>query len=83
MAALATIKGVSIAPRKVGIVAALVRGRTVADALVILNHTQRRSAVAVRKAIESAAANASAKDSLNRALIFAASNELAISASTK
>ena len=58
MAALATIKGVSIAPRKVGIVAALVRGRTVADALVILNHTQRRSAVAVRKAIESAAANA-------------------------
>lgn len=58
MAAISIAKGVSIAPRKVGIVAALVRGRSVQDALVILSHTPRRSAVAVRKAIESAAANA-------------------------
>lgn len=51
-------KGVGQAPRKVAIVAALVRGRTVADAMVILDHTPRRSALAVKKAIESAAANA-------------------------
>ncbi len=51
-------KGVDQAPRKVALVASLVRGRSVADAIVILNHTPRRSAIAVRKAIESAQANA-------------------------
>ncbi len=51
-------KGVDLAPRKVSIVASLVRGRSVADAIVILNHTPRRPATAVRKAIESAQANA-------------------------
>ena len=54
----AYIRGVDQAPRKVGLVAALVRGRTVADALVILDHTPKRAALAVRKAIASAAANA-------------------------
>jgi len=52
-------KGVDIAPRKVSIVAALVRNRTVADALVILDHVPRRSAIPVKKAIQSAVANAS------------------------
>lgn len=51
-------KNVDLAPRKVSLVASLVRGRTVADAIVILNHTPKRSALAVRKAIESAQANA-------------------------
>lgn len=51
-------KGVEIAPRKVSIVAALVRNRTVADALVILDHVPRRSATPVKKAIQSAQANA-------------------------
>lgn len=55
---IATAKGVRISPRKVGEVASLVRGRSVADALVILEHTPRRSAVAVRKVIQSARANA-------------------------
>lgn len=54
----AFIKGVDQAPRKVDIVAALVRDRTVADALVILDHTPRRPALVVKKAIASAAANA-------------------------
>lgn len=54
----AVAKGVRLSPRKVSVVAALVRNRSVDDALVILNHTPRRSAVAVRKAIESARANA-------------------------
>jgi large subunit ribosomal protein L22 len=51
-------KNVDQAPRKVALVASLVRGRSVADAIVILNHTPKRSALAVRKAIESAQANA-------------------------
>ena len=51
-------KGVELAPRKVSIVASLVRGRKVADALVILDHTQRRAALPVAKAIASAQANA-------------------------
>jgi large subunit ribosomal protein L22 len=58
MAVKAVAKGVRMSPRKVGIVAALVRGRSVEDALVILQNTPRRSAIAVRKAIESAKANA-------------------------
>jgi large subunit ribosomal protein L22 len=53
----AYIKEVGMAPRKVAIVASLVRGRSVADALVILDHTPRRAALPVKKAIESAKAN--------------------------
>lgn len=51
-------KGVDQAPRKVSLVAALVRNRTVADALVILEHVPKRAALPVKKAIESAKANA-------------------------
>lgn len=58
MAVKAIAKGVSMSPRKVGIVAGLVRGRTVADALTILEHTPRRAALPVKKVIESARANA-------------------------
>jgi large subunit ribosomal protein L22 len=58
MAVQAIAKGVRISPRKVSVVAALVRGRSVEDAITILNHTPRRSALAVRKTIESARANA-------------------------
>lgn len=58
MAVKAIAKGVRLSPRKVSVVAALVRGRSVEDALTILDHTPRRSAVAIRKAIASAKANA-------------------------
>ena len=58
MSVLAIAKGVRISPRKVSVVAKLVRGRTVADALVILQHTPRNAATPVIKAIESARANA-------------------------
>jgi large subunit ribosomal protein L22 len=51
-------KGVDQTPRKVSLVAGLVRGRSVADALVILDHTPKRAALVVKKAIASAAANA-------------------------
>ena len=58
MAVRAIAKGIRISPRKVSSVAALVRGRTVSDALVILNHTPRGAALPVKKVIESARANA-------------------------
>jgi len=58
MAVTATAKGVRISPRKVAVVAALVRGRSVEDALTILSHTPRRSALAVEKVVKSAQANA-------------------------
>jgi len=54
----AIAKGVSLSPRKVAVVASLVRGRSVEDALTILEHTPRRSALAVSKVIKSAKANA-------------------------
>ena len=54
----AIAKGVQMSPRKVAVVAALVRGRSVEDALTILSHVPRRSAVPVQKAIASAKANA-------------------------
>jgi large subunit ribosomal protein L22 len=54
----AVAKGVDQTPRKVGLVAALVRNRTVADALVILDHVPKRAALPVKKVIESAKANA-------------------------
>ena len=53
----AYIKGVDSQPRKTNIVASLVRDRYVADAVVILEHTPRKAARAVLKAVESANAN--------------------------
>ena len=58
-------KGVAMTPRKIGIVANLVRGRSVADALVILGHTPRRAAEPLIKVIESAKANASNNHNVN------------------
>lgn len=54
----ASAKGVLQAPRKVGLVASLVRGRSVADALTILDYTPKRAALPLKKLIVSARANA-------------------------
>lgn len=59
MSVTATARGVRMSPRKVSAVADLVRGRSVSDALTILEHAPRRAALPVRKVIESARANAS------------------------
>lgn len=64
MSVKAIAKGVSVSPRKAGVVAALVRGRTVADAVVILDHTPRFAAAAVKKVVKSAAANAEHNNNL-------------------
>jgi large subunit ribosomal protein L22 len=54
----ASAKNVRMSPRKVGVVAALVRGQSVTSAITILEHTPRRSAMPVKKVIQSARANA-------------------------
>lgn len=58
-------KGVTLAPRKVNLVSALIRGRTVADALVILEHVPKRAALPIKKAVESAKANATNNHNLD------------------
>lgn len=60
----AIAKNILMSPRKVEVVAGLVRGRSVADALIILEHTPRRSAKPVRETIKSAQANAEHDHSL-------------------
>jgi large subunit ribosomal protein L22 len=63
----ATAKGVRQSPRKIGLVAGLVRGRSVADALTILEFTPKRAAKPVAKLIAAAKANAVNKHGLTEA----------------
>ncbi|MCB9655518.1 MAG: 50S ribosomal protein L22 [Deltaproteobacteria bacterium] len=59
MIATAKLMHLRIAPRKVRLVADLVRGKRVEEALNILQFTRKRSALALAKLIKSAVANAS------------------------
>ena len=58
MEATAHLRHFRMAPRKLVLVAALVRGKPVGDAIAILKFTHRAAAVPVKKLIESAVANA-------------------------
>lgn len=49
---------VRVSPRKLNLVAGLIRGKKASDALVQLSFSSRRIAVDVKKALESAIANA-------------------------
>ena len=77
----AYIKGVDSQPRKVSIVASLVRDRYVSDAVVILENTPRRAAKAVRKAIESATANLLQSGSIDTKTIYI--NRISVTAGTR
>ncbi len=63
-------KYIRMSPRKVRLVANLVRGRTVDEAIAILKATQKVAARAVEKAISSAAANATQNYGLSREDLF-------------
>jgi large subunit ribosomal protein L22 len=54
----AGVNGLRISPRKVSLVAGLVRGRSVADALTILEFTPKRAAKPLAKLLTAAKANA-------------------------
>ncbi len=58
MEATAHLRFFRMTPRKLSVVAALVRGKPVGDAIAILKFTNRAAAVPVKKLIESAVANA-------------------------
>jgi large subunit ribosomal protein L22 len=77
----AYIKGVDSQPRKVSVVASLVRDRYVSDAVIILENTPRRAAKAVRKAIESAAANLIAAGNIDTKTI--AINRISVTAGNR
>ena len=70
MPAPAYSRSVRLSPRKVSEVAALIRGRSVKDALVILEHTPRRAAGAVKNAVKSAQANAEHNHKLKPGTLF-------------
>ena len=77
----AYIKGVDSQPRKVSIVASLVRDRYVADAVVILENTPRRAAKPVMKAIQSATANLMNNNSIDTKTI--AISRISVTAGTR
>ena len=70
MSTIALSNGVRLSPRKVSVVAALVRGRSVTDAITILEHTPRRAAAEVKDTIKSARANAEHNDNYKPDTLF-------------
>ena len=58
----ASLKNYRISPRKVRVVADMIRGKKVDQALNILAFTQKKAAGIVKKAVESAVANAEHND---------------------
>src|SRR5690625_1078109 len=58
MQAKAVAKSVRIAPRKVGLVIDLIRGKNVGEASAILQHTQRGAYPTIEKVLQPAIANA-------------------------
>jgi large subunit ribosomal protein L22 len=61
----ATAKFVGTSSRKIGLVAALIRGRQASDAMTVLAHTPKRATDPVGKVLKSAIANAENNHNLN------------------
>jgi large subunit ribosomal protein L22 len=61
----AVARNIRISPRKLNLVAGLIRGRTAQDAVATLTFSKRRIAQTVRKTLESAIANADNNHSLD------------------
>ncbi|NGM24231.1 50S ribosomal protein L22 [Roseomonas stagni] len=61
----AITKNIRVSPRKLNLVAGLIRGRTAQDAVATLTFSKRRIAQTVRKTLESAIANAENNHSLD------------------
>lgn len=79
----ATVSNVRMSPRKMSVVAGLVRGRSVSDALVILEHTPRRAAKPLAKVIKSAGANATQNHKLDAKTLTITAVEVANGPSMK
>jgi large subunit ribosomal protein L22 len=61
----AVTKNIRVSPRKLNLVAGLIRGRTAQDAVATLTFSKRRIAQTVKKTLESAIANAENNHSLD------------------
>jgi len=61
----AITKNIRVSPRKLDLVAGLIRGRTAQDAVATLTFSKRRIAITVKKTLESAIANAENNHSLD------------------
>lgn len=61
----AITKNIRVSPRKLNLVAGLIRGRTAQDAVATLTFSKRRIAQTVKKTLESAIANAENNHSLD------------------
>lgn len=70
MEAKAIAKTVRIAPRKARLVADLVRGKSVVDAVVILANTTKAASPLIDKVVKSAAANAINNHSMNEENLY-------------
>ena len=70
MEAKAIAKYVWMSPTKVGVVLDLIRGKQVNEAFAILEYTPREAAVAVKKVLKSAVANAEHNLELNADNLF-------------
>ena len=70
MEAKAIGKSIDVSPRKARLVADVVRGRTVQEALAMLQFMPQKSARHVRKVIQSAAANAENNYAMDSDLLF-------------
>ena len=62
MMARAQARFVRITPRKLRVVADLVRGKNIADAMVILDHTPKHGSAVLKKLLKSAQTSALIKD---------------------
>ena len=72
MKARAFVKHIRISPSKVRIVADLVRGKPIVEALAILRHTPKRASAVIAKAVNSAAANAENNFEMDKDALFVA-----------
>ncbi len=70
MQARAVVKHIRISPTKVRIVANVVRGKPVDEALAVLGYTPKRASGVISKAIASAAANAENNHEMDRDALF-------------
>lgn len=70
MEAKAIAKSLRIAPRKARLVADLVRGKSVSDALVILANTNKAASPLIDKVVKSASANAINNHSMNEENLY-------------
>ena len=70
MEAKASVKNVKISPRKARLVVDLVRGKSVKEAVAILDNTNKSASTVVSKLVKSAAANAVNNNKMDESKLY-------------